>query len=194
MLRVLAVRGSEAAGVARGHGELSGSSGIWRAVMPVTPARSARGPGRPPLPPRLRCRDRLEVAERLFHYRNMSSDPADLTAAAAIRIAAMKLFAERGYAEVTVRQIASAAGGSPALVIHHYGAKENLRAVLRERVAAFVESMLADLARVTAGGGSTSVAELFADRLEREPGLAGYVRRLLADGGSAGVDLFGRLY
>ena len=105
----------------------------------------------------------------------MSSDPADLTAAAAIRIAAMKLFAERGYAGVTVRQIASAAGVSPALVIHHYGSKENLRAVLEERVAAFVESMLADLARVTEEGGSTSVAELFADRLEREPGLAGYV-------------------
>lgn len=124
----------------------------------------------------------------------MSSDPADLTAAAAIRIAAMKLFAERGYADVTVRQVASAAGVSPALVIHHYGSKENLRAVLEERVAAFVESMLADLVRVPEEGGSANVAELFADRLEREPGMAGYVRRLLADGGPAGVDLFGRLY
>jgi TetR/AcrR family transcriptional regulator, regulator of cefoperazone and chloramphenicol sensitivity len=123
----------------------------------------------------------------------MSSDPADLTAAAAIRIAAMELFAERGYAEVTVRQIASAAGVSPALVIHHYGSKEKLRAVLDGRVAAFVESMLADLARVPEGG-SASVAELFADRLEREPGLAGYVRRLLADGGPAGIALFERLY
>jgi len=138
--------------------------------------------------------DRLESAEHLFHYINVSSDTADLTAAAAIRIAAMRLFAERGYADVTIRQIASAAGVSAALVIHHYGSKENLRAVLEERVAAFVESMLADLARVTEEGGSASVAELFADRLEREPGLAGYVRRLLADGGSAGVDLFGRLY
>lgn len=125
---------------------------------------------------------------------NMSSDPADLTAAAAIRIAAMELFAERGYAEVTVRQIASAAGVSPALVIHHYGSKDNLRAVLGERVAAFVESMLAELARVTDKGGSASVAELFADRLDREPGMAGYVRRLLADGGPAGVALFERLY
>lgn len=106
----------------------------------------------------------------------------------------MKLFAERGYAGVTVRQIASAAGVSAALVIHHYGSKENLRAALEERVAAFFDSMLADLARVTEEGGSTSVAELFADGLEREPGLAGYVRRLLADGGPAGVDLFGRLY
>jgi len=106
----------------------------------------------------------------------------------------MKLFADRGYADVTVRQIASAAGVSAALVMHHYGSKENLRAVLEERVAAFVESMVADLARVTEEGGGASVAELFADRLEREPEMTGYVRRLLADGSPAGLDLFGRLY
>ncbi|MGB6456938.1 MAG: TetR/AcrR family transcriptional regulator, partial [Streptosporangiaceae bacterium] len=124
----------------------------------------------------------------------MGSAREDLTAAAAIRIAAMELFADRGYADVTVRQIASAAGVSPALVIHHYGSKENLRAVLEERVAAFVEAMLADLDRLPEEGGSASVAELFAGRLEREPAMAGYVRRLLCDGGPAGVALFGRLY
>lgn len=106
----------------------------------------------------------------------------------------MRLFADRGYTEVTVRQIASAAGVSPALVIHHYGSKERLRAVLEERVAAFVESMLAELAMVQEEGASASVAELFADRLEREPDLAGYVRRLLCDGGPAGAALFERLY
>lgn len=123
----------------------------------------------------------------------MSSDPADLTAAAAIRIAAMELFAERGYAAVTIRQIAAAARVSPALVIHHYGSKEKLRAVLEERVAAFVESMLAELARAPTEGGSASVAELFATRLESESAMAGYVRRLLVDGGPAGVALYGRL-
>ena len=106
----------------------------------------------------------------------------------------MRLFAERGYADVTIRQIASAAGVSPALVIHHYGSKERLRAVLEERVAAFLESMLADLARVSEAGGSATLAELFSDRLEREPAMEGYVRRLLCDGGPAGVALFERLY
>jgi TetR/AcrR family transcriptional regulator, regulator of cefoperazone and chloramphenicol sensitivity len=140
-----------------------------------------------------RC-DHLDRTEHLFNNVNVSSDPADLTSAAAIRIAAMKLFAERGYAGVTVRQIASAAGVSPALVIHHYGSKERLRAVLEERVAAFVEAMLAELVRAQEEGASTSVAELFASRLEREPALAGYVRRLLCDGGPAGAALFERLY
>ena len=136
----------------------------------------------------------VDLAVQVFDNLNMGSAREDLTAAAAIRNAAMELFAERGYAGVTVRQVAAAAGVSPALVIHHYGSKENLRAVLDERVAAFVESMLADLARVPEEGGSASVAELFADRLEREPAMAGYVARLLRDGGPAGVALFGRLY
>jgi TetR/AcrR family transcriptional regulator, regulator of cefoperazone and chloramphenicol sensitivity len=136
----------------------------------------------------------VDHAVQMFNTMNMSSDPADLTSAAAIRIAAMRLFAERGYADVTVRQIASAAGVSPALVIHHYGSKERLRAVLEERVTAFLESMLADLARVSEEGGSATLAELFSDRLEREPAMEGYVRRLLCDGGPAGVALFQGLY
>lgn len=125
---------------------------------------------------------------------NMSSDPADLTASASIRIAAMQLFAERGYADVTIRQIAAAAGVSAALVIHHYGSKEQLRAVLEERVAAFIETMLADLERVQEEGGAATVTELFADRLESEPAMASYIRRLLSDGSPSGIALFARLY
>ena len=130
----------------------------------------------------------------MFNNLNVSSVRADLTAAAAIRIAAMELFAERGYSGVTIRQIAAAAGVSPALVIHHYGSKEKLRAVLGERVAVFVESMLAELAGAPDEGGSASVAELFADRLASEPAMAGYVRRLLVDGGPAGTALYERLF
>ena len=140
------------------------------------------------------ARGPLDLAVHLFNNLNVSSVRADQTAAAAIRIAALELFAERGYSGVTIRQIAAAAGVSPALVIHHYRSKEKLRAVLEERVAAFVESMLADLARAPDEGGSASVAELFADRLEREPAMAGYVRRLLVDGGPAGMALYRRLF
>jgi hypothetical protein len=54
----------------------------------------------------------LDHAVRLFNNLNMHSVRADLTA---VRRA--------GYAGVTVRQIASAAAVSPALVIDHYGSK-----------------------------------------------------------------------
>jgi TetR/AcrR family transcriptional regulator, regulator of cefoperazone and chloramphenicol sensitivity len=132
------------------------------------------------------------VAVRVFNNMNVRS--ADLTSAASIRIAALQLFAERGYADVTIRQIAAAAGVSPALVIHHYGSKEKLRLVLDERAGAFLESMLVDLGRISAAGGSATLAELFADRLEDEPGMAGYIRQLMSDGRPAGVALFERLY
>ena len=53
----------------------------------------------------------------------------------AIRAAAASLFAARGYAGVSVREIAKAAGVDPALVIRHFQSKEKL----------FLETMQLDL-------------------------------------------------
>ncbi|OAN41448.1 TetR/AcrR family transcriptional regulator [Mycolicibacterium iranicum] len=50
----------------------------------------------------------------------------DLTAAARIRDAAIELFGRDGFG-VSVRAIATAAGVSPGLVIHHFGSKDGLR-------------------------------------------------------------------
>jgi AcrR family transcriptional regulator len=52
----------------------------------------------------------------------------DLTARARIRDAALRLFAERGLAGATIRDIARAAGVSGGLVRHHFGSKDDLRA------------------------------------------------------------------
>src|SRR5215468_3433335 len=51
----------------------------------------------------------------------------DLTARARIRDAAVRLFAERGIAATTVRDIAKEAGVSAGLLRHHFGSKEDLR-------------------------------------------------------------------
>ena len=51
----------------------------------------------------------------------------DVTTSAPIRDVAIALFAEQGYAATTVRQVAAAAGVSPALVIHHFGEQASLR-------------------------------------------------------------------
>lgn len=59
---------------------------------------------------------------------------ADLTATARIRNAAIELFARDGFQKTNVRAIAAAAGVSPALVIHHFGSKDGLRAVCDEYV------------------------------------------------------------
>ncbi|MGY1773295.1 TetR/AcrR family transcriptional regulator [Blastococcus sp. SYSU D00813] len=45
---------------------------------------------------------------------------------AAIAVAARALFDERGFAATSVRSIAAAAGTDPALVIRHFGSKEQL--------------------------------------------------------------------
>jgi TetR/AcrR family transcriptional regulator, regulator of cefoperazone and chloramphenicol sensitivity len=55
------------------------------------------------------------------------SSPSDLTARARIRDAALTLFADRGIAAATVRDIAQAAGVSSGLLRHHFGSKEGLR-------------------------------------------------------------------
>lgn len=106
----------------------------------------------------------------------------------------MELFAARGTAGVTVREVASAAEVSPGLVMYHYGSKAGLKEAVDQRASAFVEDMLNELTGVGEEEASTSLAGLFAERLEEEPALACCVRRLLADGGGAADSLFKRLF
>jgi AcrR family transcriptional regulator len=136
------------------------------------------------------------VTEQMFYALNMRSTARDdLTSAATIRNSAMGLFAERGVAGVTVRDIAAAAGVSAGLVIHHFKSKEGLKDAVDRHVLAFVEQMFALLAEV-------DVAELdvatmtppFAEMIEREPEVLRYLRRMLVDGGPAAEELFRRLY
>jgi TetR/AcrR family transcriptional regulator, regulator of cefoperazone and chloramphenicol sensitivity len=124
----------------------------------------------------------------------MRTGREDLRAEAVIRDTAMRLFAEHGPAAVTIREIAAAAGVSPSLVMHHFGSKEGLRDAVDRRAVAFFEELLGELARIGEEGGSASLAELLAARLEREPGMVDYVRRLLADGGEAADGLFSKLF
>ena len=76
----------------------------------------------------------------------MSSD--DLTARARIRDAAIDLFAERGFGQATVRDIAQAAGVSSGLLRHHFGSKDGLREACDEyamaRTAELRAAMLQD--------------------------------------------------
>ena len=72
----------------------------------------------------------------------------DLTARARIRDAALRLFAERGIAAATVRDIAKAAGVSSGLLRHHFGSKEALRdacdSYAMERMKQFREQLLSE--------------------------------------------------
>ena len=107
----------------------------------------------------------------------------------------MRLFAERGAVAVSIREVASAAGVSPSLVMHHYGSKQGLKDAVDERATALVEDLFSELMASSRGGGTaTSLAALFSDRLERESVLPTYLRRLLVDGGPAAESLFRTLF
>jgi AcrR family transcriptional regulator len=62
----------------------------------------------------------------------------DVSARARIVYSALACFAEHGYADATVREIAAGAGVSPALVTHHFGGKAALRAECDARVERFL--------------------------------------------------------
>ncbi len=143
------------------------------------------------------------MTERTFSILIVSLvESGDLTARASIRNAAVQLFADRGPEAVTVREIASAAGVSAALVLHHYGSKAGLRAAVDDYAAhAFdavldhlehvgAQRLLSDLAR----GAMGSVVEAFVRGFPPGSPLPAYLRRLLLTDDPVGAHLFGRWY
>ncbi len=128
---------------------------------------------------------------------NVRSEEDDLTARAAIRNVALELFAERGPDAVTVREIATAAGVSPALVLHHFGSKAGLREAVDARAARMFDELLGaedreDVMRVLAEGDGGSLAQSFARALPEGSPLPAYLRRLVLSGDPAASRLFGQ--
>ena len=107
----------------------------------------------------------------------------------------MGLFAERGVAAVSVRDVADAADVSPSLVIHHYKSKVGLKAAVDERATATLIEVVAELAEAgPVEAASASLAAKFAANLDAQPVLPAYIRRMLVDGGPAGAALFRSLF
>jgi AcrR family transcriptional regulator len=125
-------------------------------------------------------------------------DDGDLTGKATIRNAALRLFAERGHDAVTVREIAAAAGVSPALVVHHFGSKDGLRAAVDDYAAQAFDTLFSmderDLAEAIGEESGASIAEMFARAFPHGSPLPAYLRRLLLVNDPAGAALFGRWY
>ena len=125
--------------------------------------------------------------------------PDDRTARARIRDAALALFAERGPDAVTVRDIASAARVSPALVVRHYTSKDGLRAAVDDHVAQVFEVMLTQVTEPAAGNALDpatlpTLADMVAGNLPADSPIPAYLARLLLAGGPVGSALFRRLY
>jgi len=127
-----------------------------------------------------------------------ANEEMDPSGKAAIRDATLRLFAESGPDAVTVREIAAAADVSPALILHHFGSKDGLRAEIDAQVAGIFETMLDvltdQLGEAMTDPGSTSLVEAFAASFPPDSPLPAYLRRLLLTGDPASLDLFKRWY
>lgn len=102
----------------------------------------------------------------------------------------MVLFAERGFAGASVRDIANAAGVSSSLVVHHFGSKAGLQEAIEARVVALFTEVLGQAA-AAAGGEITpaALAQMFPGELH----VVRYLRRMLIEGGDTAKALFGQL-
>lgn len=99
-----------------------------------------------------------------------------------IRLVAMRMFADVGFEGASIRRIASAAGVSPALVMHHYGSKEGLRAACDEYARSATQESLGRIVSLMSRVQPASVA-VFDDQART---LLAYVARAVVDGTQAG--------
>jgi TetR/AcrR family transcriptional regulator, regulator of cefoperazone and chloramphenicol sensitivity len=121
---------------------------------------------------------------------NVRSVPIeDATAATRIREAAIVRFGRQGFGRTSVREIAGDAGVSPALVIHHFGSKEGLRAACDE---VLVRELMTEKAKTDAPAIAETMRE-WLDHPERFGAYVDYFASMLADGSEGGNRLFDRL-
>lgn len=112
-----------------------------------------------------------------------------------IRETAMRLTAEKGWAAVSIRDIAAAAGVSSSLVVHHFGTKARLREAVDARVTEAFAQLIEQFADTDLQDGEfVSIAAAFHDQVGADSAVLAYLRRLLMDGGPAASELFGSLY
>ena len=112
----------------------------------------------------------------------------DFTATARIRDAAIDLFGRDGFA-VGVRAIATAAGVSPGLVIHHFGSKEGLRKACDDYVAESVYGSKSEAMQTS--DPATWFAQLA--EIEAYAPLLAYLMRSLQTGGDLAKALWRRM-
>ena len=100
----------------------------------------------------------------------------DRTTKARIRDAAIASIAEYGINGTTARKVASQAGVSPGLVIHHFGSMEGLRSACDQYVANAIREFKE---RTMTGGPTLDILAALRDAPD-EP-LMGYLAQVLAD-------------
>jgi AcrR family transcriptional regulator len=113
----------------------------------------------------------------------------DLMSYARIRNAALELFASRGVAGTTIREVARAAGVSPGLVQHHFGTKDGLRKAVDEFVVADAVWTVSHLPGTLEERGAEFAARMGAVTRDR-PAAVRYLARAASEGSELGLRAF----
>lgn len=122
---------------------------------------------------------------------SLTLGPADLAPRARIREAALRLYAEHGLRATSIRMVAEEAGLSPGAVMHHFKSKEELAEAVQHAVIAKIRQVVSEVGLGEPPHVATRARRQAFDQLVSEnPAIAGYLRRVILDGGPAGVALF----
>ncbi len=102
----------------------------------------------------------------------------------------MHLFGRHGFRATTIRDIATEAGVSAALVVHHFGSKDGLREVINDHLA---DHIRADKFAAMTGNLTQDEKEMRAYAQEWAPAMA-YLSRALTENADVGRHLYDRLF
>jgi TetR/AcrR family transcriptional regulator, regulator of cefoperazone and chloramphenicol sensitivity len=124
----------------------------------------------------------------------MAIPRSDLTAAARIRDAALRLFAERGVAGTSIRDVARVAGVSAGLVQHHFRSKARLRRAVEEFVTRrATESFGRPIGGDSPSESSTRIGARISAFIRENPAAFTYIGRSLLEADAAALELLDRL-
>jgi AcrR family transcriptional regulator len=122
---------------------------------------------------------------------SLALGPADLAPRARIREAALRLYAERGLAATSIRMVAEEAGLSPGAVMHHFKSKEELAEAVQHAVVETIRQAVSEVGLDAAPHvAARERRQAFDHLVTGNPAIAGYLRRVIMDGGPAGLALF----
>lgn len=113
---------------------------------------------------------------------------------------ALRLFAQKGFDGVTVRDIAAASDVSVGLINHHFGSKEGLREAVDDQfIKQFEEALLFSYQfegdrKPTPEDYAATVDEWISRHKDDWPDTTGYFRRALLEESDWGYALFARFY
>jgi AcrR family transcriptional regulator len=117
----------------------------------------------------------------------LETRPSELSARARICRAALRSFAERGFAGTSIRRVATEAGVSAGLVQHYFRTKGDLAAAVEELAMARLREALRT---VPTSGQPNEVAAGISDAVGRfvlaNPDLVAYARRSVLEAGTFG--------